>query len=285
MTELAALCTAFHKLHDDRRCFVMPNAWDAGSAIVLAEAGFSAIATTSAGIAFSMGRADHVLPAGARQVSRDRMMERCREIAEAVDVPVNGDLENGYGHRPEDVAITVRAAIDAGLAGCNIEDYAGGGLYDEELAVERIAAGREAADASGLDFVLTARTDGALLPEPTSMDDAIRRCNRYREAGADCLFIPGRNDLESIALLCREVDAPINFVMGLGDTSLTVDRLAEAGIVRISTGGSITRATLGLVRQGARELRERGTITFASIQISQRELNLLFAAREADESS
>lgn len=278
--DVAALASTFRRLHDERGGFVMPNAWDAGSAIVLAEAGFAAIATTSAGIAFSMGRADHALPAGATQVPRDRMMERVREITAAVDLPVNGDLENGYGDRPEDVAETIRLAIAAGLAGANIEDYAGGLLYDEALAVERIAAAREVVDASGTGFVLTARTDGGLLATPSPLADSIRRANRYREAGADCLYAPGVNDLESIATLAREIDGPLNVVMGLGDTSLSVAALRSAGVARISLGGSIARAALGFVREAARELRERGTLAFASVQIPQRELNLLFAERE-----
>src|SRR5258706_14145918 len=145
--ETARRAAAFRRLHAGGAGFVMPNAWDAGSAIVLAEAGFSAIATTSAGIAFSLGRADHAIPAGGTPVSRAQMLERVRQIAEAADVPVNGDLEQGAGQRPEAVAETIRLAIDAGLAGGNIEDHAGGALYDESLAVERIAAAREAVDA------------------------------------------------------------------------------------------------------------------------------------------
>lgn len=272
---------AFRRLHDRGTCFVMPNAWDAGSAIVLAEEGFDAIATTSAGIAFSMGRGDHVKPAGATRVSRSEMFDRIREIAAAVDLPVNGDLEEGYGDRPEDVADTIRLAIEAGLAGGNIEDLGSGGLYDAELGVERIAAAREAVDAGGTDFVLTARTDGLLLDGSAPLDDSIRRANRYREAGADCLYVPGVNDLERIALLVREIDGPLNVVMGLGSTGLTAGALADAGVVRLSLGGSIARAALGLVRQGARELRERGTLTFASIQIPQAELNALFARRDS----
>ncbi len=201
----------------------MPNAWDAGSAIVLAEAGFEAIATTSAGIAFSLGKADHAIPGGATPVSRSEMFERIRQIAAAVDVPVNGDLEAGYGDRPEAVAETIRLGIDAGLAGGNIEDYANGVLYDEELAAERIAAAREVIDAGGTGFVLTARTDGQL--------------------------------------------------------TLTVSALRSAGVARISLGGSIARAALGYVREGARELLERGTIGFAEVQIPQGELNALFARR------
>jgi 2-methylisocitrate lyase-like PEP mutase family enzyme len=271
---------AFRLLHAGRTGFVMPNAWDAGSAIVLAEAGFAAIATTSAGIAFSLGRADHAIPEGATRVSRSPMFERVRQITTAVDLPVNGDLEDGYGKRPDAVADTIRLAIDAGLAGGNIEDHAGGVLYDEELAAERIAAAREVVDASGIGFVLTARTDGMLLRPPAPLADSIRRANRYRQAGADCLYVPGVNDLESIATLVTEIDGPLNVVIGLGNTNLTVDALRSVGVARISLGGSIARAALGYVRQSARELLERGTLTFAEVQIPQSELNALFARFE-----
>ena len=271
---------AFRLLHAGRTGFVMPNAWDAGSAIVLAEAGFAAIATTSAGIAFSLGRADHAIPEGATRVSGSPMFERVRQITTAVDLPVNGDLEDGYGERPDAVADTIRLAIDAGLAGGNIEDHAGGVLYDEELAAERIAAAREVVDASGIGFVLTARTDGLLLRPPAPLADSIRRANRYRQAGADCLYVPGVNDLESIATLVTEIDGPLNVVIGLGNTNLTVDALRSVGVARISLGGSIARAALGYVRQSARELLERGTLTFAEVQIPQSELNALFARFE-----
>jgi 2-methylisocitrate lyase-like PEP mutase family enzyme len=270
----------FRILHDTRDGFLMPNAWDAGSAIVLAAAGFPAIATTSAGIAFSLGRADHGIPGGASSVSRTQMFDRIRQITAAVAVPVNGDLEAGYGDTPEAVAETVRLAIDAGLAGGNIEDFAGGVLHDEALAAERITAAREAVDGSGSDFVLTARTDGLLLSPPAALADSIRRANRYRQAGADCLYVPGANDVDAVATLVREIDGPLNAVMGLGATTLTVAALRSAGVARISLGGSIARAALGLVRESARELLESGTITFAERQIPQGELNALFAERE-----
>jgi len=146
--------------------------------------------------------------------------------------------------------------------------------------VERIAAPREAADAHGRGFVLTARTDGLLLKAPAPLSDAIRRANRYRQAGADCLFVPGVNDLETIATLVKEIDGPLNVVMGLGATNLTVADLRSVGVARMSLGGSIARAALGFVRQSARELLERGSLSFANIQIPQHELNALFAKHE-----
>ena len=259
----------------------MPNAWDAGSAILLEAAGFPAIATTSAGIAFSLGYGDHALPSGAKRVSRDVMFERIRQITSAVAVPVNGDLEDGYGASPEAVADTIRLAIAAGLAGGNIEDQAGGTMYDASLAVERIVAAREAVNASGTGFVLTARTDGRLLDAKAPLADSIARAARYRDAGADCLYAPGFNDLPSIGTLVRELGAPLNVVMGLGSTELTVDAVRSLGVARISLGGSIARGALGFVRAAARELAERGTLGFAKDQIPQRELNALFAERRA----
>ncbi len=269
--------TDFLQMHSAelrKSSFVMPNAWDAGSAIVLAEAGFAALATTSAGIAFSLGAGDHTLPDGAPSVPVDVMFERIQQITDAVSLPVNGDLEDGYGARPEDVAKTIRMARDAGLAGGNIEDYDGRELYAEELSVERIVAAREAA---GPDFVLTARTDGQLLKEPTALADSIRRANLFREAGADCLYVPGVNDLDQLRTLVQEIDGPLNVVMGLGSSTLTVAEVTGVGVTRISLGGSIARAALGFVRRAAEELRTHGTMSFAEDQIPQGELNQLFA--------
>jgi 2-methylisocitrate lyase-like PEP mutase family enzyme len=264
---------SFRRLHAGPGGLMMPNAWDAGSAIILAEAGFAAIATTSAGIAFSLGKGDHTLPDGAPSVSRDQMFERIRQITGASGVPVNGDLEAGYGEQPEAVAETIRLAVEAGLAGGNIEDFDGRNLYDEALSVERIVAAREAA---GPDFVLTARTDGQLLGSPTPLADSIRRVNLYRQAGADVLYVPGVNNLESISMLVKEIDGPLNVVLGLGSSSLTVGELLSAGVKRISLGGSIARAALGFVRDSAREILDHGTLGFAQRQIPQGELNILF---------
>jgi 2-methylisocitrate lyase-like PEP mutase family enzyme len=275
----------FRQLHLMPKGFVMPNAWDEGSAILLAEVGFLALATTSAGIAFSMGKPDHAVPDGAMPVPRSAMFERMRQIAAAVDLPVSGDLEAGYGDEPGAVAHTIRDAIEAGLAGGNIEDFSHGALYDEELAVDRIAAARAALDESGSSFVLTARTDGRLVDAAAPIAESIRRANRYRQAGADCLYVPGVGDLETIQTLVREIDGPINVVMGLTGNALTVDDLLSAGVARISLGGSIARAALAFVRAGARELMERGTLGFADNQIPQRELNTLFAGRQSRRSA
>ena len=270
---------AFRALHAASRGFIMPNAWDAGSAAVLAAAGFPAIATTSAGIAFALARQDYGVTDAARAVPREAMFRCMRGIVEAVAVPVNGDLEAGYGDSPEAVAETIAMAIDAGLAGGNIEDKVPGrpALYDEGLAVERIAAARSVIAARGSAFVLTARSDTLLLAGRPGLAEGIARCNRYRAAGADCLYMPGAVDLETVGRLVREIDGPINVVMGLGTNAGNAHDLIAAGVRRISLGGTIARAALGLVKRAAAELREKGTLGFAEGQMPGAELNALFA--------
>lgn len=278
-----AKARAFQALHKGDS-FVMPNAWDVGSAIILAEQGFKAIATTSAGIAFSLGKPDYSAAHARWAVTRTEMIARVAEVVAAVDVPVNADLEAGYGDRPEAVAETIRLALAAGASGGNIEDKIPGGdsLYDETLAVERIAAARQAIDAAKSAFVLTARTDVFLIAAPDSLKTTIRRANLYRAAGADCLFTPGPVDPEIVRTLAHEIDGPINIVMGLGTARGNAHALIAAGVRRISLGGSIARSALGFVRKAAQELREQGTVTFASEQIAQASLNATFAeARDA----
>jgi 2-methylisocitrate lyase-like PEP mutase family enzyme len=264
--------------------FIMPNAWDAGSAVLLAEQGFKAIATTSAGVAFSLGKPDYGVESPGLGVTRAEMLARAAEIARAVRVPVNADLEAGYGDAPEAVAQTITFAIEAGLAGANIEDRMSGErrLYDEGLAVERIAAARQAIDAKGSAFVLTARTDCFLLGAADALKDAIRRANLYRAAGADCLFPPGPVAVDVVRTLTREIDGPVNIVMGLGQASGNANALIAAGVRRISLGGSIARSALAVVRKAAQELSAHGTVTYAADQIPQDNLNAAFVkARNA----
>jgi 2-methylisocitrate lyase-like PEP mutase family enzyme len=286
MTKLAQADAArvFLALHRTKPGFVLPNAWDAGSAILLAAAGFPAIATTSGGIAFSLGRPDYHIGDPGLGVSRGQMFARIREIVAAVRVPVSADLEAGYGDEPEAVADTIRLAIDAGLAGGNIEDRVPGEvrLYDEGLAVARIRAARAAIDAKAPGFVLNARTD-AFLMTPDGCGAAIRRANLFREAGADCVFTPGAPDRDAINTLVREIRAPLNIVSGLGSATLDPKTLLALGVQRVSVGASISRAVFGFIREAAREVREEGTIRYAARQIPQGELNALFAAaRRAD---
>ncbi len=261
-------------LHKAPGGFILGNAWDAGSAILMAAEGFKAIATTSAGVAFSLGRPDYGVGDPALAVSRETTMARLAELVAAVEVPVNADLEDGYGPDPETVAETVRLAVMAGAAGGNIEDIGHGpDLYEETLAVERIAAARAAAPS----FVLNARTDALQVSGPAGLATAIRRGNLYLEAGADCVFVPGTGELEIIKTLVREIAGPLNIVVGLSSANASARQMLEAGVQRISTGGSIARAALGLVRRAARELLDEGTFGYAASQIGQGELNALYS--------
>ena len=274
----AAKGSTFLQLHQAERGFVMPNAWDAGSAVILAHEGFAAIGTTSAGIAFSLGKPDYHVGDARAAVTRDEMLDAIRRIAAAVPLPVNADLESGYGDTPEQVADTVRLAIAAGAAGCNIEDVdrATGGLYDEAAAVARIAAARKAIMSSGRPFVLTARTDVFQQGGADGVPLAIRRGNLFLEAGADCIFAPGVTDVARASTLVREIAGPLNLVLGLNEASSNAHALIDAGVRRISVGGSIARSVLGFVRRSARELRENGTVSYAAEQIPQGELNALY---------
>jgi 2-methylisocitrate lyase-like PEP mutase family enzyme len=280
MPDQAEAARRFLSLHAAPKGFILPNAWDAGGAAVLAAQGFPAIATTSAGIAFSMGQADYQVADLSRAVTRDRMFERIAEIVAAVDLPVSADLEAGYGDSPEAVAATVTEAIACGLAGANIEDRnpSTGDLYDPGLAKERIAAAVSAVGASGRPFVLTARCDAGLVGG--TVEEAILRLRSYQIAGAGCLYAPGFSDLASAEFLINELDAPLNFVAGLGASASPRD-LIGLGARRVSLGGSIARAALALVRSAAEELRDQGTIDFAAGQLRQAELNSIYSAARA----
>lgn len=272
----------FVELHKEG-CFLLPNAWDVGSARILEAAGFPAVATTSAGVAFSLGRPDHDFFAeqvAEGRVDRETMMRRVREIADEVAVPLSADLEDGYGESPETVATTISMALAAGAAGGNIEDFTGDRtrpLYDAELSVDRIRAARAAVDAGGEPFVLVGRTDGLLVGG--SLDDCIRRGNAYLAAGADCAFVPGAADAATIGTLVRELDGPLNVVMGLTGNALSMDDLRALGVRRVTVGGSIARAMYGHLLSAARELADKGTFSYATDQIPQTDLNHLFQPR------
>lgn len=269
----------FVRSHIEPGIVVLPNAWDAGSAIMMVEAGFPAIATTSAGVAFAMG-----LPDGQR-VSRDRMLECVARIVAAVPVPVTADLEAGYGPSPEDVAATVRGALEAGAVGCNIEDATGRGdqpLFDLELACDRIRAGVEAARGAGLPFVLNARADPYLVrhgSDAANFAEAVRRANAYREAGADCLFVPGPMDPDTIGRLVREIDGPLNVLGARGGaaSALSAPDLERLGVKRVSIGGSLAVAALAFVQRAMRELREHGTFSYAPGALSNTGINAIMA--------
>lgn len=274
---------ALRALHARPGGFIIPNAWDAGTALIIAAEGFEAIATTSAGVAFSLGKQDYGVTDPALGVGRDEMFERLRQIVEAVATPVSADLEAGFGDTPDAVAECIRLAVAAGLAGGNIEDKrpCQARLYDEALAVERIAAARQALDALGNPFVLNARTDLLAVEGPGALVAAIRRANLMVEAGADCIFIPGATDPEAVATLAREIAAPLNVVAGLGASAVAPRDMLAAGAQRVSVGGSIARAALGFIRECVRELRDAGAVGYARGQIHGGELNTVFASGRA----
>ncbi|MEM7337190.1 MAG: isocitrate lyase/phosphoenolpyruvate mutase family protein [Actinomycetota bacterium] len=262
---------AFRALHDGPGIFVLPCAWNVASARLFEAAGFAAIGTTSGGVNWSRGRPDYVY-----STPREIMLGEYGEIASSVAIPTSGDLENGYGIPAEDVANTIGRSIELGMVGGSIEDQAPGpepGLLPLELSVERIAAAREAADRSGVPYVLTARAESLYGGVDRPMDDAIERITRYRAAGADCLFVPGVADVASIAHLVEAIDAPISVGIGSGGAQLTLDVLADIGVRRVSTGGSMPRAMLGFLRQACAELIEHGSFSFAERAIPEDELN------------
>lgn len=244
---------AFRALHQS--VFVIPNPWDPGTARFLASLGFKALATTSAGFAFSRG-----LPDGG--VGFEAMIAHCRDLVASTDLPVSADLEKGKGDSPESAAETVFAAAAAGLAGCSIEDHGGdpaNPIYDFALAVERIAAAAEAARALKHDFVLTARSENFLWGR-RDLDDTIRRLQAFEKAGADVLYAPGLDDLAQVRDICSAVTRPVNV---LAVPQFTVAALAEAGARRISLGSKLTNLAFGAVERAAREMLDCGTFDFA----------------------
>ena len=263
----------FKELHKSGT-FVMANAWNAGSAKLLADCGFAALGTTSAGIAYSAGVPDQVGCLG-----RERALAETNKIVEAVDLPISADTENCYGDAPEVVAETVRFFIEAGVVGVSIEDLIGDvsrSLYALDHAIERVRAARSAIDASGIPVVLTARAECFTVNHPAALSESIRRVNFYRDAGADCLFVPGVTTLEEIKTLVKEIDGPLSVVMGLGGTKFTVKQLSDIGVRRISIGGSLARATFHLIKTAAEEIVSHGTFSYADDQLSGSVLNRMF---------
>ena len=263
----------FRVLHERPGTFVIPNPWDAGTARILAGLGFQALTTTSAGLAFTLGRRDG-------QVSRDEALANAHAILEATDLPVAADLENGYGHEPEAAAETIRLAGEIGLVGGSIEDASGDPhqpIYDFQHAVERVAAAVQVARAFPFPFVLVGRAENFLHGRP-DLDDTIRRLQAFEAAGADALFAPGLTRPEDIRTVCASVGKPVNVVMGLKGAALTVEELAELGVKRISLGSALSRAALGAFLRAAREIREHGTFRFADDALPFAEANDLVSA-------
>jgi len=270
----ASKAEALRRLHVEGPMLVLPNAWDAGSARIFVEAGFRALATTSAGIAFSLGYPD------GEQISRDEMLAAVARITRRISVPITADMEAGYGRTADAVAETVRRVIDAGAVGMNLEDrMEEKHLIDFSLAVERVRAARRAADATGVRLVLNARTDvfeAPEIPRDKRIAEAVRRGNAFREAGADSVFVPFVGDTGTIEQLVQQIRAPLN-ILGTPNAP-SLKELAALGVRRVTFGSAPMRATLGLLRRMAREWRETGTYgTLEAYGIPFAELQKLFA--------
>ncbi len=273
MTTAAEKAAAFRALHERPGAFVIPNPWDAGTARLLASLGFEALATTSLGLANSLGRVD-----GTNGVSRAQVIENCRAIAAATELPVNADLENGYADEPRAAAEIIRLAAAAGVSGGSIEDATGDPsrpIYEFAHAVERVQAAVEVARALPVPFMLTARAEN-LLHGRSDLDDTIRRLQAFEKAGADVLYAPGVRDLATIRTVVSSVTRPVNVVMSAADPDLTVAQLASVGVKRISVGGALSRLALAAFLKGAREMAERGGFTWMRDTVASRDLKDVF---------
>jgi 2-methylisocitrate lyase-like PEP mutase family enzyme len=271
MRTQAEKAETFRGLHHRDHAFIIPNPWDVGTARLLETLGFEALATTSAGFAFSIGTPD-----GA--VGREQMLVHAAQIAAATDLPVSADLENCYADDPQGAADTVRLAAKAGLAGCSVEDVPEGrgrGPYELSLAAERVRAAAEAAHSMPFPFTLTARAENYIIGRP-DLRDTIARLQAFQEAGADVLYAPGLKTREEIVAVVRSVDRPVNVIMGLQGVQLNLDELSEMGVKRISVGSALSRAALSTFYRAALQMKEHKTFTFAEDALKVRELNAMF---------
>jgi 2-methylisocitrate lyase-like PEP mutase family enzyme len=263
----------FRELHLATDGFIIPNPWDVGTAKLLERWGFKALATTSAGFSFSRGRPDNSVP-------REPFLEHLTQITAATTLPVSADLENGFGDSPEEVAHTIRLAADTGVVGGSIEDSTGRSgdpLYDRALAMDRIRAASEAARSLPFTFTLTARAENYIIGQP-DLADTISRLQSYQEAGADVLYAPGLTQPEDIATVLREVDRPLNVLIGFSGVSpLGARALMSMGVKRVSVGGSLARAAFGAFLRAATELRDHGSTGYSRDAIGDSELNQLLS--------
>jgi len=261
---------AFRKIHE-AGCFVLPNPYDVGSAMALQHMGFKAIASTSAGFAWSIGKADN-------RVTLEDVLQHLTALCNAVDLPVNADFERGFAHEAEKVAANVARAVKTGVAGLSIEDSTGDAakpLYERAVAIERIKAARAAIDADRSGVLLVGRCEGFLVGQ-TDLDMVIRRLQAYAEAGADCLYAPGIRGKEQISAVVKAVHPkPVNLL--IGSPGLSVAEAADLGVRRISVGGSLARAAWGGFMRAAREIAEKGTFTELGTGYSGSELNKMFS--------
>ena len=274
MNSQAERAETFKSLHERPGIFAIPNPWDAGSARMLAALGFEALATTSAGLAFSLARPD---AQGA--IGRDETLVNARALVAATSLPVSADLENGFGDDPDACAETILLAAGAGLVGGSIEDAtgrAGEPIYDYDLSIARVRAAVRAARSLPFPFVLTARAENLINGRP-DLPDTIRRLVAFAEAGADVLYAPGLKTREEVAAVVRAVGPkPVNVVMGLSGPSLSLDVLASLGVKRVSLGSALARAAYGAFLEAAREVKRHGTFDFARRAIPYAEINALF---------
>jgi 2-methylisocitrate lyase-like PEP mutase family enzyme len=271
MRTQAEKASAFHALHEREYAFIIPNPWDIGTARLLEHLGFEALATTSAGYAFSLGQRDY-------ELGRDHTLAHAACIVSATDLPVSADLENGFGDAPETVAETIRLAAAAGLAGGSIEDSTGrpdDPIYRFDIAVERIRAAAAAARSLPSSFTLTARAENFLWGRP-DLGDTIKRLQAFQEAGADVLYAPALASKDDIAAVVNSVDRPVNVLMGLKGVQLSLAELSKIGVKRVSVGSALSRAALGAFLRAAREMRERGTFTFGDDAVSYSEISIMF---------
>ncbi len=267
----------FRALHARPGCFVIPNPWDAGTARILEGLGFEALTTTSAGLAFVLGKRD-----GEGAVTREETLANAKMVVDAVDLPVAADLENGFGHTPEAAAGTIRLAGEvAGLVGGSIEDSRGEAkqpIYDFQQAVERVHAAAEAAHGLPFPFVLVGRCENFLHGRP-DLDDTIKRLQAYEKAGADCLYAPGLTTAEQIRTVCQSLTKPVNAIMGLKASPFSVAELAAMGVRRISIGSALSRVALGAMVRAAKEIKEQGTFGLLRDAIPMAEAKDLVSAR------
>jgi 2-methylisocitrate lyase-like PEP mutase family enzyme len=264
----------FQSLHERPGLFAIPNPWDAGSARLLAMLGFEALATTSGGFAFSVGKPD-----GEGAVDRKEALEHARTIVEATSLPVSADLENGYGDDLSTCAETILLAAKAGLVGGSIEDASGRAadpIYPLQLSIERVKAAVGAARSLSFPFIVTARAENLIHGRP-DLPDTIQRLEAFADAGADVLYAPGLKTREEIDAVVRAVaPKPVNAIMGLAGTALSLDELADLGVKRVSVGSSLARAAYGAFLRAAREIKQNGTFTFAREAVPFAEINALF---------
>jgi 2-methylisocitrate lyase-like PEP mutase family enzyme len=267
---------AFVALHQNPGCFLIPNPWDKGSAILLESMGFKALASTGAGYAFTLGKPD--LAVGAKD-----MLGYFKDICDVTDVPVSADMQNGFGDTPELAAQTIIEAARVGLVGGSIEDAGGNSfsdIYDIGLATARIAAAAEAAKSLNFKFMLTARCENYLYGNP-NIGDTIMRLQAYQEAGADVLYAPGIQTVDDIKAVLSSIDRPMNLLMSFPSSQLTVADVAALGVKRISVGGSMARAAMGALKRAGAEMLEHGTFNYAKEAMSGKDLNALFANRQS----